>query len=156
MTLHGVVSPDRWSRVAVLRARVGSQLSVSRGPFSRVRACMHESGHSCCPHLSRVRAWMQILLTSAGCGVSGIRAGQDSMLAKPCTGARLSDPWLRGLVLCAETGVLLPNNQRQHRTSHAPKDVLPLRICANYCAPCCAQRHRSCTSRTRGSTTGGC
>jgi len=22
----------------------------------------------------------------------------------------------------------LPNNQRQHRTSHAPKDVLPLRI----------------------------
>jgi len=35
-----------------------------------------------------------------------------------------------------ETGILLPNNQRQHRTSHAPKDVLPLRICANYCAPC--------------------
>ena len=27
----------------------------------------------------------------------------------------------------------MPNNQRQHRTSHAPKDVLPLRICANYC-----------------------
>ena len=25
----------------------------------------------------------------------------------------------------AETGILLPNNQRQHRTSHAPKDVLP-------------------------------
>ena len=24
-----------------------------------------------------------------------------------------------------ETGILLPNNQRQHRTSHAPKDVLP-------------------------------
>ena len=23
------------------------------------------------------------------------------------------------------TGVLMPNNQRQHRTSHAPKDVLP-------------------------------
>jgi len=34
-----------------------------------------------------------------------------------------------------ETGIVLPNNQRQHRTSHAPKDVLPLRICANYCAP---------------------
>jgi len=29
----------------------------------------------------------------------------------------------------AETGILLPNNQRQHRTSHAPKDVLPLRVC---------------------------
>ena len=29
-----------------------------------------------------------------------------------------------------ETGILLPNNQRQHRTSHAPKDVLPLRIWA--------------------------
>jgi len=28
-----------------------------------------------------------------------------------------------------ETGILLPNNQRQHRTSHAPKDVLPLRTC---------------------------
>jgi hypothetical protein len=26
-----------------------------------------------------------------------------------------------------ETVVLLPNNQRQHRTSHASKDVLPLR-----------------------------
>ena len=24
-----------------------------------------------------------------------------------------------------ETGILLPNNQRQHRTSHAPKDLLP-------------------------------
>ena len=35
-----------------------------------------------------------------------------------------------------ETGTLMPNNQRQHRISHAPKDVLPLRICANYCAPC--------------------
>jgi hypothetical protein len=35
-----------------------------------------------------------------------------------------------------ETGILLPNNQRQHRTSHAPKNVLPLRICAKYCAPC--------------------
>ena len=35
-----------------------------------------------------------------------------------------------------ETGILLPNNQRQHRTSHAPKDVLPLRICAIYSAPC--------------------
>ena len=31
-----------------------------------------------------------------------------------------------------EIGVLLPNNQRQF----APKDVLPSRICANYCAPC--------------------
>ena len=24
-----------------------------------------------------------------------------------------------------EIGILLPNNQRQHRTSHVPKDVLP-------------------------------
>ena len=29
----------------------------------------------------------------------------------------------------------MQNNQRQHRISHAPKDVLPRRICANYCAP---------------------
>ena len=35
-----------------------------------------------------------------------------------------------------ETGMLLPNNQRQHRATHAPKEVLPLRICANHCAPC--------------------
>ena len=35
-----------------------------------------------------------------------------------------------------ETGILLPNNQRQHRTSHAPTDVLSLRVCVNYCAPC--------------------
>jgi hypothetical protein len=27
-----------------------------------------------------------------------------------------------------DTGLLLPNNQRQHRTSHAPTDVLHLRI----------------------------
>jgi len=40
-----------------------------------------------------------------------------------------------------ETGISLPNNQRQHRTSHAPKDVLPLRICANYCAPCQVPAH---------------
>ena len=35
-----------------------------------------------------------------------------------------------------EIGILLPNNQRQHRTSHTPKDVLPLCICAHNCAPC--------------------
>ena len=35
-----------------------------------------------------------------------------------------------------EAGAVLPNNQRQHRTSHVPKDVLPSRICADYCAPC--------------------
>ena len=29
------------------------------------------------------------------------------------------------------TRVLLPNNQRQHRPSHAPTDMLPFRICAN-------------------------
>jgi len=28
----------------------------------------------------------------------------------------------------AETGILLPNNQRQHVTSHAPKDMLPLYV----------------------------
>ena len=37
---------------------------------------------------------------------------------------------------CDVAGILLPNNQRQHSTSHAPKDMLPLRICADYCAPC--------------------
>ena len=35
-----------------------------------------------------------------------------------------------------ETGIFLPNNQRQHRTSRAPKDVLPVRICAHYRSPC--------------------
>ena len=30
----------------------------------------------------------------------------------------------------------MPNNQRQNLTSHALTDVLPLRICAEYCAPC--------------------
>ena len=49
----------------------------------------------------------------------------------------------------AETSILLPNNQRQHRTSHARKDVLPLRICANYCAPCPQPAGTSCSSRTR-------
>ena len=34
-----------------------------------------------------------------------------------------------------ETGILLPNSQ--HRTSHAPKDVLPSRISASYRAACC-------------------
>ena len=34
-----------------------------------------------------------------------------------------------------ETDILLPNNQRQHHTSHAPEDVLPVRVCANHCAP---------------------
>ena len=33
-----------------------------------------------------------------------------------------------------ETGILLPSNQRQHRTSHAPKNVVPVHICAYYCA----------------------
>ena len=32
-----------------------------------------------------------------------------------------------------ELGILLPNNQRQHRASHAhaPKDAVPLCVCAN-------------------------
>ena len=38
-----------------------------------------------------------------------------------------------------DTGVLLPNNQRQHRTWHAPKDVLPLRI---WCAFNLCTEHR--------------
>ena len=45
----------------------------------------------------------------------------------------------------AETGILLLNNQRQHRTSHAPKDVLPLRICTNYRAPFQPMRIKVCT-----------
>ena len=39
-------------------------------------------------------------------------------------------------LITRETGILLPNNQRLHRTPHAPQDVLPLCICAYYCAPC--------------------
>ena len=39
---------------------------------------------------------------------------------------------LPGTTWCRETDILLLNNQRQH----AAKDVLPLRICANYCASC--------------------
>ena len=35
-----------------------------------------------------------------------------------------------------EIGMLLPNNQRQHRTLHIQKDVLPYPLCASYCAPC--------------------
>ena len=44
-------------------------------------------------------------------------------------------PWGERRAWHRETGILLPNNQRQHRNWHTPKDVLPLRICANYCAP---------------------
>jgi len=29
----------------------------------------------------------------------------------------------------AEIGILLPNNQRQHRTLHIQKDVLPYALC---------------------------
>ena len=36
-----------------------------------------------------------------------------------------------------ETGISLPNNQRQHRTSHSPEDVLPLRICVLRACRCC-------------------
>ena len=32
-----------------------------------------------------------------------------------------------------ETGVLLPNNQRQHRTLHIQKDVLPYALCSLLC-----------------------
>ena len=35
-----------------------------------------------------------------------------------------------------EAGIVLPNNLRQQGFSHAPKDVLPLRMLANYCAQC--------------------
>ena len=35
---------------------------------------------------------------------------------------------LASIICCPEIGILLPNNQRQHRTLQAPKDELPLRI----------------------------
>ena len=41
-----------------------------------------------------------------------------------------------GICYCRQTGISLPNNQRQYRSSHAPKDVKPLHICASNCAPC--------------------
>jgi len=44
-----------------------------------------------------------------------------------------------------EIGILLPNNQRQHRTSHAPKDV---RIFAKYCAPVRADATQSAASNS--------
>ena len=43
---------------------------------------------------------------------------------------------IRSNFILLENGIVLPNNQRKHRTSRAPKDVLPSHICANYCAPC--------------------
>ena len=48
-----------------------------------------------------------------------------------------------------ENGISLPNNQRRHRTSHAPKDVLTLRICADYCAPCLPPQDRVCAAVER-------
>ena len=47
------------------------------------------------------------------------------MLPAPASSARRRSP--------SRETVSLPNN---HRTAHAPKDMLPLRICASYCAPC--------------------
>jgi len=36
---------------------------------------------------------------------------------------------------CRKIWILLPNNQRQHRSLHIQKDVLPYALCY-YCAPC--------------------
>jgi len=35
----------------------------------------------------------------------------------------LAATWIR------ENGIVLPNNQRQHRTLHIQKDVLPYAVC---------------------------
>jgi len=35
----------------------------------------------------------------------------------------------QGAILCREIGILLPNNQRQHRALHIQKDVLPCALC---------------------------
>ena len=48
-----------------------------------------------------------------------------------------------------ENGISLPNNQRRHRTSHAPKDVLPLRIYVNFCAPCLPPQDDVCAALKR-------
>jgi len=39
--------------------------------------------------------------------------------------SRVPPPQVRAPTLSQETAILLPNNQRQHRNSHAPKNVLP-------------------------------
>jgi len=36
-----------------------------------------------------------------------------------------------------EIGILLPNNQRQHRTLHIQKDVLPYALCVPFIGPRC-------------------
>ena len=81
------------------------------------------------PRLPRLNAPGRVCtrrLTKPGSGNRWLVERGGSLL-KPCaSGGRTG----------RETAILLPNNQRQHRTSHAPKDVLPVRICANYCAPC--------------------
>jgi hypothetical protein len=48
------------------------------------------------------------------------------MIRRADTGRSSQQSWMRYLYL-TETGILLPNNQRQHRTLHAPNDVLPPR-----------------------------
>ena len=50
------------------------------------------------------------------------------------TRTRTAPALYRGTSL-REIGILLPNNQRKHRTLHIQKDVLPWH-CASYCAPC--------------------
>ena len=41
----------------------------------------------------------------------------------PTPGGMLAATWIR------ENGIVLPNNQRQHRTLHIQKDVLPYAVC---------------------------
>jgi len=70
---------------------------------------------------------LDCLISSLECLISGLDC-RISSLDCPISGLLVNPALFR------QTGILLPNNQHQHRTSHAPKDVLPLRTCANYCS----------------------
>ena len=42
----------------------------------------------------------------------------------------LFDAFMKAALSLEELGILLPNNQRQHRTWHVQKDVLPYALCS--------------------------
>ena len=66
-------------------------------------------------------------------GGHGLHVTEHALVVSAHTVQPLED---YGCVCKREIRISLQNNQCQHRTSHALKDVLPLRICANCGASC--------------------
>ena len=99
-----------------------------RGASRSCRACTYTEPASVCvgTNLARPGAF-PLESVPVKLGIVGQPVGREGMRGTPFEEHRGVADLAR--IREVEIGILLPNNQRQHRTLHIQKDVLPYALC---------------------------